>query len=48
MSAYVIVEVEVHDPVLYEEYKKLTPISIAPYGGKFVVRGGEAHTLEGD
>ena len=48
MSAYVIVEIDVHDPVLYEEYKKLTPISIAPYGGKFVVRGGEAHTLEGD
>ena len=36
MSAYVIVEVDVHDPVLYEEYKKLTPVSIAPYGGKFV------------
>lgn len=48
MSAYVIVEVDVHDPVLYEEYKKLTPVSIAPYGGKFVVRGGETHTLEGD
>ena len=47
MSAYVIVEIDVHDPVLYEEYKKLTPVSIAPYGGKFIVRGGEAHTLEG-
>lgn len=47
MSAYVIVEVDIHDPALYEEYKKLTPGSIAPFGGKFVVRGGDAHTLEG-
>lgn len=48
MPAYVIVEVDVHDPVLYEEYKKLTPGSIVPYGGKFIVRGGAAETVEGD
>jgi uncharacterized protein (DUF1330 family) len=48
MSAYVIVDVDVHDPVLYEEYKKYTPGSIAQFGGKFIVRGGETHTLEGD
>ncbi len=40
MPAYVIVDVTVTDPVLYEQYKKLTPGSIAPYGGKFIVRGG--------
>ena len=39
MPAYVIVEIEIHDPVEYEEYKKLTPVSIAAYDGKFVVRG---------
>jgi uncharacterized protein (DUF1330 family) len=48
MSAYVIVDVDVQDPALYEEYKKYTPGSIAPFGGRFVVRGGETHTLEGD
>jgi uncharacterized protein (DUF1330 family) len=48
MSAYVIVDVDVHDQVLYEEYKKHTPGSIAPFGGRFIVRGGETHTLEGD
>ena len=33
---------------MYEEYKKLTPASIAAYGGKFIVRGGATETLEGD
>jgi uncharacterized protein (DUF1330 family) len=48
MSAYVIVDVKIEDPAVYEEYKKLTPASIAAYGGRFVVRGGTAETLEGD
>jgi uncharacterized protein (DUF1330 family) len=48
MSAYVIVDVLIHDPALYEEYKKLTPTTIAAYDGRFVVRGGKTVTLEGD
>ena len=48
MPAYIIVEVTIHDPVEYEEYKKLTPISIAAFGGRFVVRGAKTETLEGD
>ena len=48
MSAYVIVEVSVNDPVRYEDYKKMVPPTLAAYGGKFVVRGGSAQTLEGD
>lgn len=48
MKAYVIVDVDVHDPVLYEEYRKLTPASLIPFEGKFVVRGGATVTLEGD
>ena len=48
MAAYVIVDVEIEDPVVYEEYKKLTPASISAYGGRFIVRGGKAETLEGD
>lgn len=35
MPAYVIVEVEITDPVHYEDYKKLTPATIAAYDGKF-------------
>jgi uncharacterized protein (DUF1330 family) len=48
MSAYVIVEISIHDHREYEEYKKLTPAAIAAFNGKFVVRGGETITLEGD
>ena len=47
MSAYVIVEIEVHDPVRYEAYKSMVPPSIAQYGGRFIVRGGEITPLEG-
>jgi uncharacterized protein (DUF1330 family) len=39
MSAFIIVEVSVQDHKEYEEYKKLTPASLAAYDGKFVVRG---------
>jgi uncharacterized protein (DUF1330 family) len=47
MKAYVIVDVDIKDPVRYEDYKKLTPASLVSYEGKFVVRGGKAETLEG-
>ena len=48
MAAYVIVEVSVTDPAIYEEYRKLTPGSIAAFNGKFRARGGEVFSLEGD
>ena len=48
MSAYVIVDVKITDPVEYEEYKKLTPAAIAAYDGKFIVRGGPVEVLEGE
>jgi uncharacterized protein (DUF1330 family) len=48
MAAYVIVEVTITDPVEYEEYKKLTPAAISAYDGRFVVRGAQTTSLEGD
>jgi uncharacterized protein (DUF1330 family) len=47
MKAYIIVDVTITDAILYEDYKKLTPASLVPYDGKFVVRGGQTETLEG-
>lgn len=47
MKAYIIVDVKVNDPARYEDYKKLTPGSLVPFDGKFIVRGGETETLEG-
>lgn len=48
MPAYVVVEIEIHNPEEYEDYKKLTPASLKNYQGKFIVRGGKTETLEGD
>ena len=48
MTAYVIVDIDVYDPVGYEEYKKLAPAAVELYGGKYIARGGKTETLEGD
>jgi uncharacterized protein (DUF1330 family) len=48
MAAYIVVEVDVRDAARYEDYKRLVPPTLAQYGGRFVVRGGAAETLEGD
>lgn len=48
MAAYVVVEVEVQDKDRYETYKQMVPPSLAAYGGRFLVRGGEVETLEGE
>lgn len=48
MAAYVIVEMEVTDPVGIEEYRTLAAASVAAYGGRFIVRGGQTEMLEGD
>jgi uncharacterized protein (DUF1330 family) len=48
MSAYIIVEIEITDPVGYEEYKKQAGATVEKYGGKYIVRGGKTEVLEGD
>lgn len=48
MPAYIVALVDVTDPVQYEEYRQLTPGAIAAYGGRFVARGGEVVSLEGE
>jgi uncharacterized protein (DUF1330 family) len=48
MPAYFIVDNEVTDPAGFEEYRKQVAGTVAKYGGKFLVRGGQIQTLEGD
>ena len=48
MAAYIIAEVEVSDPETYATYRAQTPGVIERYGGRFIVRGGAAVTLEGE
>ena len=48
MTAYILARVEVRDWDRYSEYMRQTPRVIAKFGGRFVIRGGEAVTLEGE
>lgn len=47
MAAYIIVQIDIHDPATYERYKQLAPPSIKAYGGRYIARGGRTETLEG-
>ena len=47
MPAYIIARVNVTDVARYSEYMKVTPGVIARFGGRFIARGGESVTLEG-
>jgi uncharacterized protein (DUF1330 family) len=48
MAAYVVVDVDVTDPVRYENYKKLAQASIPVYGGRYLARGAAVEVLEGE
>ena len=47
MPAYVIANITITDPVRYEDYKHMVPPTLVPFGGRFIVRGGETEVLEG-
>jgi uncharacterized protein (DUF1330 family) len=47
MPAYVINDIEVTDPATFDEYRRLSPPTVALYGGRFLARGGATQTLEG-
>ena len=48
MTAFVIVQVDVTDPEIFEAYRVQVPPTLEPFGGEYVVRGGEQSVLEGD
>jgi len=48
MPAYVLAEIEITNADGYKEYTTTVPATIEQYGGKFIVRGGKAHVLEGE
>lgn len=47
MTALIIVDVRVTNPAKFDEYRKLVPATLEPYGGRFLARGGRVETLEG-
>ncbi len=48
MAAYVLVDIEVTDAGPYDEYRRQVPPIVEKYGGKYLVRGGDLQTIEGD
>jgi uncharacterized protein (DUF1330 family) len=48
MPAYVVAHVRVKNPEAYDAYRRRSPEVIAQFGGRFLIRGGEAEVLDGD
>ncbi len=47
MPAYCLVDVDVHDPAGYDQYRSQVMPTITRYGGRFLVRGGKFEVREG-
>jgi len=47
MAAYLIGDIEVTDPALYDDYRKQVLATVQKFGGRFMVRGGKVEALEG-
>ena len=47
MAAYVIGEIDVTNPAVYDDYRKQVLATITKYDGRFLARGGKAEALEG-
>jgi uncharacterized protein (DUF1330 family) len=48
MSAFIVVDISVHDAEQYAEYVKQVPALIKRHQGKYLVRGGETEVIEGN
>ena len=47
MAGYIVVQVDVENPERYADYREMVQPTLEPYGGRFLVRGGEVKNLEG-
>jgi uncharacterized protein (DUF1330 family) len=48
VKAYLIADISVTDPKGFAQYREQVPAVLAQYGGRFLVRAGEVHPLEGE
>lgn len=48
MKAYLVAHVQVRDAEGFEAYRAKVPAVIERFGGRYLIRGGAAHPLEGD
>ncbi len=47
MAAYVVLNIDVTDPIRYADYARAAGATLEPFGGQYLVRGGRAEALEG-
>jgi uncharacterized protein (DUF1330 family) len=47
MAAYLVAELEVTDPAVFEEYRKQVAATISAHSGRYLARGGTLESLEG-
>ena len=47
MRAYLIAEIQVHDPELYASYVPQVKPLVEAFGGRYLVRGGEVTPIAG-
>jgi uncharacterized protein (DUF1330 family) len=48
MAAYILAELDIHDPEGFERYRDRVAPVVAKFGGRYIVRGGEITGLEGE
>jgi len=48
MAAYLIVDIEITDPIGFNEYRKAVVPLIEKFGGKYVAVGDQIENLEGN
>lgn len=48
MSAYIISDVTIREREAFEAYRTRAAASIAAHGGRYLVRGGDVETMEGN
>lgn len=46
-KAYAIGQLNIHNTEGYMAYSRQVPPTLEPFGGRFLVRGGEPHVLDG-
>jgi uncharacterized protein (DUF1330 family) len=48
MAAYFTVNLDIRDAGKFEDYRAKVPAVIEKHGGRYIVRGGQVHPVEGD
>jgi uncharacterized protein (DUF1330 family) len=48
MAAYVVNEIIVTDPEVFQTYVVQVPATLPPFGGRYLVRSGASEAIEGE